>query len=247
MGKVNEKNARAMPDPAFGMVPAGASEWGIRRADVPGPAGVLDRSGPDGVARRRWPLAELSIDAVREAWGPGFYRVQWYGVRDGRPAMLGNGAPFRLHADPGAAAAAAPAAEAAAPRPVAASAPLIDFGAAGPGVTDFVRLWSLVQGDADRRVEQMRVFLESNASAGGGGDLSPVLDGLDALTERIEALEKQLAEAIRIVAGVAAGGAAPGGAAGSAELGNVRAVVEGVADLLQKFRATDSGSDSAGG
>ena len=94
----------------------------------------------------------------------------------------------------------------------------------------------------------MRGFLEANAAAVGGADLSPVLEGLDALTDRIEALEKQLAQAIQIVAGVArpsAGGAGAAPAAG--DLGNVRAVVEGVADLLGKFRATDGGSDPSGG
>ena len=95
--------ARVTPDhPVFGAAPVSVTHWAIKRQTPMGQWEPLSFVTPDGqVEVREFPIAELSVDIVRQRWGAGTYRVSW---RDQAPngglVARGSGRIFTVPAAP---------------------------------------------------------------------------------------------------------------------------------------------------
>jgi hypothetical protein len=86
-----------VPTP-FGKVPARATTWGIRRRTELGAWETMKWQSPDGLLLvTEWPPADLNHAEVEKRWGPGHYKVSWWGLgSQGGRQMLGSGREFTI-------------------------------------------------------------------------------------------------------------------------------------------------------
>src|SRR6516164_6933662 len=84
-------------DPRFGAIAPAVTQWSVHRlmGEVSARLGHPDA---DGVTCERWPIADLSIATLRERWGAGRYRCNWFGVVEGKNASLGKSPVIELTA-----------------------------------------------------------------------------------------------------------------------------------------------------
>jgi hypothetical protein len=157
----------------LGKVPAGATHWSVRRKS----AYAWDwctYAHRDGIARQEFPVSELSVDAIRDRWGSGTYRVMFIALGNGVRQVHGNGKIFELTATPGGGT----------PRP--AGRALVD--APAPEAHDeMVRVLL----DAARGKQSATELYETLAVPMGMG-LSALFTGQDRILERLDTLERRL-------------------------------------------------------
>lgn len=175
----------------------------MRRWPIGGTPTKLTAPREDGVDVEEWPLAELTVERVRELWGPGRYRAHWICAEaDGRRRGAGPGRFFAITATGSATDADAPSVAAApsAPAGLNASDPLavalalqqtIDGRAERAAQRD--REWFARAAERDR--EFMAIVLQTTraapvaAPAADLGPLAAVLERMDRRLARLEALE----------------------------------------------------------
>jgi len=175
--RARRSGAPAVVSP-FGGVPAGATLWGLQRAALSGAWEACNHPDGDGVRRHEWPIVELSIDSLRERWGAGTYRVQWFRVADngGRKFICVSSA---ITVD--------------APRVVEA-APASASASSGSSMREFVSFMDLVDSKTEAKIAGM-----ANLARLIGGQQPQGLSGSDllaALREERAASAKATAEAI---------------------------------------------------
>lgn len=108
------RRAHVAPEPPsiFGKVPDAATVWGIKRRSETGAWVTMTHPTKDGrTMLQEWPPAELSRDEVEKRWGPGHYRISWWGTTgNGGRRFVTNGRVFEILPPP------APIPQVAAPR-----------------------------------------------------------------------------------------------------------------------------------
>jgi len=89
-----EQNA---PD-LLSLAPIEATFWGVERLETDGETGSwkrqTHRTGRQGGAVRFWPIEQLHWDMIRQAWGPGTYRLVWF--TDSKRKRKGTSRPFEV-------------------------------------------------------------------------------------------------------------------------------------------------------
>jgi hypothetical protein len=162
----------------FGGVPAGAQLWGLQRATLAGAWEACNHPDGEGVRRHEWPIGDLSIEALRDRWGAGTYRVQWFRVADngGRKFICCSSA---ITVDPPA---------------VAEAQPVASAQSSGSSMREFVSFMDLVDSKTEAKIAGM-----ANLARLIGGQQPAGLSGSDlmaALREERAAAAKATADAI---------------------------------------------------
>lgn len=164
----------------FGSVPQRCTHWGVKRQTPVGgwePLGYRDPSST--LELREWPLAQLSEDTIRERWGAGTYRLQWYGTTDtGGRASLGQGRYLTLH-------------------PVAAPPPPPAPVAAPPalgGFTEAIALMDLIDRRATGQLAAMTQLANLARGDGGAGTTQLLVTMMQQQQEQTRALIEAMRE-----------------------------------------------------
>ena len=102
-------SAVKVPEPSllapWGSAPKGATRWQCHRQDGGRWEACQWYESGANVARRVWPLSDLSVQTIGARWGAGRYRLTWQGdaahARDGkRPPSLGTSSIFQVDGFP---------------------------------------------------------------------------------------------------------------------------------------------------
>lgn len=73
-------------DARFGRPSADCTHWQIYRIGATGPA-ILSYPDAENVMLERWPIAELTMQTIRDRWGHGRFHIRWYSTNQEK----GNG------------------------------------------------------------------------------------------------------------------------------------------------------------
>jgi hypothetical protein len=160
----------------LGKTPLGATHWSVRRK------GTLSwewctYAGDDGIARQEFPIPTLSVECIRDRWGSGTYRVMFVALGAGVRHVSGNGKIFELTG----------ARRGGTPRPTGRAAELETDAPEDHG--DMVRVLLKAAHGKTSPVE----LYETLAVPLGMG-LSSLFAAQERLSERLDAIERTLAE-----------------------------------------------------